>query len=145
MDNKSLTLQVSRDIAASAESVYDAWLNPKQAGQFLFATTNGQMVRAEIDARVGGKFLFTDRRAGEDIDHAGTYLELARPTKIVFTFGVPKFSPNEDRITIDIVPKGSRCTVTLTHELKPDMAHMKDRSQQGWTMILENLSKTVAG
>lgn len=144
MDNKSLTLQVSREIAAPAENVYDAWLDPKRAGQFLFATTNGQMVRAEIDPRVGGKFLFTDRREGEDIDHAGIYLELVRPTRIVFTFGVPKFSPNEDRITIDIVPRGSRCTITLTHELKPDMAHMKDRSQQGWAKILENMSQVVA-
>jgi uncharacterized protein YndB with AHSA1/START domain len=143
MDKKPLTLQVSRSIAASAERVYDAWLDPKMAGQFLFATTHGQMVRAEVDARVGGKFLFTDRRDGEDIDHAGTYLELVRPTKIVFTFGVPKFSPNEDRITIDIVPQGAGCIVTLTHEMKPEMAHMKDRSEQGWTTILENLGKAV--
>jgi uncharacterized protein YndB with AHSA1/START domain len=146
MDQKPILLQVSRDLAAPAEKVYDAWLDPKLAGRFLFATTQGKMVRAEVDARVGGRFLFTDRRDGEDIDHTGTYLELVRPTRIVFTFGVPKFSPNEDRITLDITPRGpASCTITLTHEMQPDMAHMKDRSQHGWTMILENLSNTVVG
>src|SRR6476661_6902429 len=53
----------SREIAAPPGRVFDAWLDPKEAAQFLFATPGGKIVRCDIDARVGGRFLFTVRRA----------------------------------------------------------------------------------
>ena len=77
-------VRVNRRISASPERVFDAWLDPKKAGKFLFATATGQMVRAGIDPRVGGKFVFIDRRDGEDVEHTGEYLDLDRPRRLVF-------------------------------------------------------------
>jgi len=37
-------LTVSRDIAASPERVFDAWLDPAIARRFLFATPDGEML-----------------------------------------------------------------------------------------------------
>ena len=51
-----------------------------------------------------------------DIDHVGEYLEIERPTRLVFTFAVPKYSPESTRVSIDIVPAGTGCKLTLTHE-----------------------------
>jgi len=45
---------VTRRFAESPERIFEAWLDPKKAYKFLFATETDQMVRAEIDARVGG-------------------------------------------------------------------------------------------
>ena len=98
---------VSHRFAAPPERVFDAWLDPKLAGRFLFATPTGQMIKAEIDPRVGGAFVFVDRRDGEDVEHVGEYLELDRPRRIVFTFGVPKFAVEFSRVTVDIVPLGA--------------------------------------
>src|SRR4051812_29565567 len=68
-------VRVTRRFDTSPGRVFDAWLDPEKAGQWLFATSTGRMVRVEIDARVGGSFSFTDRRDDEDVEHVGEYLE----------------------------------------------------------------------
>ena len=85
-----IVVRVTHRFAASAERVYDAFLDPARAGRFLFATATGHIVRCEIDARVGGSFTIVDRRAGEDVAHTGRYVALERPRLIVFTFSVAK-------------------------------------------------------
>ena len=48
------SVRVPHRFFASAARVYNAFLDPAQAALFLFATGTGQIVRCEIDARVGG-------------------------------------------------------------------------------------------
>ena len=134
-------VRVSHRFSASAERVFDAWLDPAKAGTWLFATPGGRMVRVEIDGRVGGAFTFVDRRDGEDIEHVGEYLEIERPRRLVFTFAVPRFSPQRTRVTVEIAPRGSGCELTLTHEnVLPDWA---SRTESGWTMLLERLAAVL--
>ena len=138
----TVSLTVSRTFEAAPEAVFDAWLDPKRASRFLFATPDGQMIRAEIDARVGGKFCFVDRRPGMgDVEHVGEYLEIDRPRRLVFTFGVPQFSKDFTTVTVAITPKGPGCELVLTHEgVYPDM---REQTAKGWGMILEGLGKAL--
>jgi len=136
-----LIVRVTHRYTASAERVFDAWLDAKMTSKWLFATSTGQMVRAEIDPRVGGTFTFVDRRAGEDVLHTGTYLEIDRPRRLVFTFGIPAFSANFDRVTIEIAPLASGCELTLIHEMKPEFGEYFERTQDGWTKILAALDE----
>lgn len=133
---------VTHRFAASAERVYRAWLDPEIARQFLYTTATGEIVRCEINARVGGGYVIVDRRHGEDILHEGTYLELDPPRRIVFTLRVPKYSPDEDRVTIDIKPLDTGCELTLTTQTSDEWAEATSR---GWAMILEVLEQTVPG
>jgi uncharacterized protein YndB with AHSA1/START domain len=137
----SVIVQVTHRFSASPERVFDAWLDPRKAGKWLFATPSGQMMRAEIDPRVGGSFTFVDRRDGEDVEHTGEYLEIDRPRRLVFTFTVPKFSPVSTRVTIDIVPQGDGCDLTLNHE--GVLADYASRTKDGWAGILEGLAATL--
>ena len=139
--DRRATVRVTHRFSQSPDRVFDAWLDPAKAKKFLFATPAGEMVRAEIDPRVGGRFTFVDRRNGEDIEHVGEYLEIDRPRRLVFTFAVPKFSPERTTVTIEVTPSGRGCELALTHEgVLPDYA---SRTEGGWKMILEGLAAAL--
>jgi len=134
-------IRVTRRFDADAERVFDAWLDPALAGRWLFATETGEMVKVEIDARVGGRFIFTDRRDGEDVEHVGEYLDIDRPHRLVFTFAVPKYSSVYTRVAIEIARHGDCCELTLTHEgVLPEWA---DATRQGWGRILDGLDASL--
>jgi len=136
-----LTLRITRHLNASAERVFDAWLEPETVVKWLFKTPTGRIEHVSIDARVGGSFLIT-RRDSEDVEHVGRYLEIERPRRLVFTFAVPKFSTVATRVAIDIVPLASGCELTLTHEgVLPEWS---ERTQSGWGMLLEGLAAQLA-
>ena len=139
-----IVIRITRRFEASPERVFDAWLDPAKARKFLFATSTGQMVRAEVDARVGGTFNFTDRREDGDAEHIGEYLEIDRPRRLVFTFHTERGSTDLSRVSIDITPAGSGCELTLTHEIDAKWADYADRTQAGWTTILGSLDAALA-
>jgi uncharacterized protein YndB with AHSA1/START domain len=129
-------LSVKHRFTASAERVYDAWLDPAKVRRFLFTTATGEIVHCELDVRVGGRYRIVDRRNGEEILHEGMYLELNRPTRLVFTLRVPKYSQQEDRVTIEIEPLAQGCELTLTTETPDEWA---EDTARGWSMILDVL------
>lgn len=132
---------VRRRFAASPERVFDAWLDAEKAARWLFATPEGQMVRAEVDPRVGGRFAFVDRRGDEDVEHTGEYLEIERPRRLVFTFSVD--GTEFDRVAVEIEPLETGCELTLTHEMRAEWAKYADRAQAGWMMILDGLGSSL--
>jgi uncharacterized protein YndB with AHSA1/START domain len=136
-------VRVTHHFNASPERVFDAWLDPQSAGKWLFASPSGQMVRVEIDARAGGRFVIVDRRDGEDVEHSGEYLEIDRPRRLVFTFRVPKYSPLFTTVTVEIEPAGSGCDLTLTQENVPPA--FLGRNEKGWMGILVGLAEHLAG
>ena len=141
MNEAVVTVQVRHHFDASAERVFDAWLDPEKARQFLFATPAGEMVRVDIDARVGGKFNITERRDGEDAEHVGEYLEIERPRRLVFSFGDNVAFP-VSRVVIEIVADGSGCELTLTHERV--LAEYEAQATEGWAGVLEGLASAIA-
>jgi uncharacterized protein YndB with AHSA1/START domain len=140
-----LTIRVEHRFRQSAERVFDAWLDVRIARRFLFSTDTGEMVRCEIDPRVGGRFVLTDRRPDGEVEHTGQYLEIDRPRRLVFTFGIPAASPTFDIVTIEIEPNADGgCTLRLTSEMKPEWKDYADRARQGWSRILEGLDTALS-
>ncbi|MDX1503009.1 MAG: SRPBCC domain-containing protein [Thermoanaerobaculia bacterium] len=136
-----VTVRVARRFSASPERVFDAWLDPEKARRFLYATEEGEMVRVEIDPRVGGRYTIVERRDGQEIEHTGEYLVIDRPRRLVFTLSVPFYSDEVDEITVEIAPTEDGCELVLTHETTPQWA---DQSGEGWKMILEGLAAALS-
>jgi uncharacterized protein YndB with AHSA1/START domain len=125
--------------SASAERVFDAFLDPKKIGQWMFgkALRDEEVLRIHVDARVGGTFSFLVKRGDQMIDHVGTYLELERPRRSVFTWGIKGESENEfSQVTIHIVPQDQGCELTLTHEIDAQWAPYADRTRDSWSKML---------
>lgn len=135
------SIHVTRHFTVPAETVFDAWLDQRTAGQWLFATPTGQMLRVEIDPRVGGKYIVTERRPEGDTEHTGQFMEMARPTHLVMSFAVPRHSDESTTVTIDITPNTDGCDLTLSHGgVVPQYA---ERTMDGWAKILDGLARTL--
>ena len=141
MTSPLVDVRASRPVDAPPERVFDAWLDPALARRFLFATATGEMVRAEIDPRVGGRFTMVDRRDGVDVEHTGTYLALDRPRRIAFDFAVPAFSAQRTRITVEIAPRGDGSAVSVAQHDTP--AEYAERARAGWGMVLDALAHAL--
>lgn len=152
----STIVRVQRAFDCTAEAIYDAWLDPRLARQFWFATPpSGEVVRCDIEPGVNGRFSIVDRRPLEadparhlDVEHVGRFLQLDRPRRIAFSFGLPQFQSHETAVIIDIEPQGDGCQLTLRHDLGPadDETHeMLERAEDGWGRVLANLERALKG
>jgi uncharacterized protein YndB with AHSA1/START domain len=140
-------VRVTRRLDASPERVFDAWTKVEIARQWMFMTPESQPTRrVSLDVRPGGRWNVTDIRATatgfEEVEHRGEYVEIVRPRRLVFTFGVAKFAPRVDRVTIELEPTGTGCLLTLTQEGAP--ADMIAAFEQGWTKMFAWLDTAVA-
>jgi two-component system cell cycle response regulator DivK len=134
-------VRVSRGFTQSCDRLFDAWLDADSAGEWLFATPDGEMTCVEIDARVGGSYSIVERREGEDVVHTGVYEAIERPTRIVFTLQVPKFSQEVSRVSVEFAPGEGGCLVTLDagEATAADVA----KYRKGWSIILDGLARQL--
>ena len=113
------SVKVSRRFKASPERVFDAWTDPAMASQWFF-TTKSSKTTYELDVRVGGAYTITRVSSGKTYVAVGTYIEIDRPRRLVFTFGMPQFAADFDTVIVEIEADGDGCVLTLTQEgLRP--------------------------
>lgn len=138
-------IRVERRLAATCERVFDAWLDPTWIGRFMFGPhlRDEQVVSLTNEPRLGGRFHYVVTRQGAQIDHTGTYREIDRPRRLVFTWGVDEEQGDRSVVTITLAPDGDGCLLTLTHTLHPDWAEYAERTQAGWTKIVGDLATAL--
>jgi len=142
-----LHVYVERRFKATSERVYEAWLNPAMLSRWMFgpAVRDEQVVRLTVDARSGGSFSFVVSRQGQEVTHVGRYLQMDRPRRLVFTWGIGGVSEDQSRVTIDLLSTRTGCELTLTHELRAHLADYAAQTESGWITMLDQLASTLDG
>jgi len=138
-----IEVSITRYFNASPERVFDAWLVPRTLGQWMFGprVRDENVVRLDVDPRVGGSFSLKVERNGELVDHVGTYLEMDRPHRLVFTWAVKGDSDDTpSQVHIDIAASSSGCVLTLVHTMDAKWADYAQRAQGAWNTMLDALA-----
>jgi uncharacterized protein YndB with AHSA1/START domain len=134
----SAAVVVRRTIAASAEELFDAWLDPQALALWMRPGTIQSTV-AQVEARVGGSYEITMQGTSGPILHKGVYRTIERPTRLAFTW-ITAFTENrETLVTVDFIRLGQRTEVVVTHEQLPESA--LPSHHKGWTSGLEHLDE----
>lgn len=138
----TIQVEVTHRFAAPPETVMDAWLEPNKVRAWFGAAVQrmglaGDVARIEIDPRVGGAFLFSDMRGGVEACHWGTYLELERPNRMVFTWNTDESDEDDPiRIELTLEPDGEGCVATLVTEMDSKWTSHIALTRGGWGRML---------
>ncbi|KAF0805629.1 hypothetical protein A167_03407 [Alcanivorax sp. S71-1-4] len=150
-DSTPQALVLTREFNATPEQLFAAWTDPAQVRQWLFTSPQSESSEQRLDVREGGRWEISDVREGQRYTACGEYLEVSPPTRLVFTFAMPQFSPNSDRITITLQATAQGCLMVLRQEgediaaeLSALQAGTSGGSEQGWLLMFRALAGVLA-
>lgn len=132
-------LTVRREIAASAKELFDAWLDPAQLATFM-RPGDTKRSNVKLDARVGGAFEVIMHTTSGPAPHTGTYREIDRPRRLVFTWNSESAGSNDSVVTVAFHPVGKSTEIVLTHEGLPSKEEVKWHTE-GWTNVLGHIDE----
>jgi uncharacterized protein YndB with AHSA1/START domain len=139
-DEYSVT--VRREIAAPAEDLFDAWLDAQRLGSWLRPAGIGE-TRAETDPRVGGTFRIVMVDDESSIVHTGTYREIDRPRRLVFTWSSPATRFRDSIVTVTFQPSSNSSTVVELHQVGLADEEARASHHAGWSDALRALGRTT--
>jgi uncharacterized protein YndB with AHSA1/START domain len=138
------SLTLTRHLKAPPERVYVAWTDPEKLIRwFGRADATAGSFKADIDARVGGRFRFSFSTASEYYEVSGVYREVVPNARLVFSWAWHSTPERESEVTVAIRPDGAGTLLTLHHEQLFDEA-ARAGHERGWIAGLDKLEQLVA-
>src|SRR3954467_5789279 len=99
----SAAVVVRRTIAAPAQKIFDAWLDPIALADWM-RPGEIRSTQARVDARVGGSYEVVMHGQSGPIKHWGAYRAIDPPRKLVFTWFSSFTDHGETLVTVDFRP-----------------------------------------
>ena len=140
-DEYSVTVQ--REIAAPVEDLFDAWLDAQSLGSWL-KPGGIRETRAETDPRVGGEFRIVMVDDDSSMLHTGTYREIDRPRRLVFTWSSPATQFRDSLVTVTFQPSPNSTVVEIHQVGLPD-EDAQASHDAGWSDALRELAQIMHG
>jgi uncharacterized protein YndB with AHSA1/START domain len=138
------SLSFKRRLNAPPAKVYAAWTDPEKIIRwFGRADAKPDSFRAEIDARIGGRFRVSFSTDAEYYEISGVYREVVPNQLLVFSWAWHSTPERESQVTVALKPDGEGTLLTLHHEQLFDAA-ARDGHERGWIGALDKLEKYLA-
>ena len=134
-----LTVQINKEINASIQTVFEAWLDPEMLSKIMLPMPGMPHPETSNDPQVGGKFEILMQVGDNTIQHHGEYLKIERPNKLAFSWISPA---SRDDSVVTLIFKSlsdNKTEVELTHVKFFDEGKRTDH-EGGWSNILGALS-----
>jgi len=142
-DTTGPIVQVRRRIRAGAEEIFDLWTRPDLMARWMSPFPGAVDCKASCDPRPGGAFSLVMASGDSRRDVSGTYVQVDRPRRLVFTWTGPLTNNVDTLVTVELNPLGDETELVLTHERLPTTAMLEGHTR-GWGNILDHLAHTVA-
>src|ERR1700694_5268790 len=107
---KVTDITVAREIPASAEKVFDVWIDPNSPGGPWFGAE-----RIILNPVVDGLFYFAVKHEGRTWPHYGRFLRIDRPRRVKYTWVSEATKGVESVVAVTFDPHGDQTEVTLRH------------------------------
>jgi uncharacterized protein YndB with AHSA1/START domain len=142
-DTTGPSVQIRRRVKATAEQVFDLWTQPDLMVRWMSPFPGAVDCKASCDLRPGGAFslVMTSKEANREV--SGTYVEVHRPRKLVFTWIGPLTNHVNTLVTVELYPRGDETDLVLTHERLPTVTIVEGHTR-GWGNILDHLADAVS-
>jgi uncharacterized protein YndB with AHSA1/START domain len=137
------SLTVQRKIAASADDLFDAWLDAESLGSWM-KPSGTRETRAETDARVGGSFRIVMVTDEASMVHTGTYQEIDRPRRLVFTWSSPATHFRDSIVTVTFEPSSDDSTIVEIHHVGLPDEEARAGHNSGWSDALRELDRNAS-
>ena len=131
-------ITVARTIPASAEKVFDVWIDPKSPGGPWFGAE-----RVILNPAVDGLFYFAVKHEARTWPHYGRFLRIDRPRRVEYTWVSEATKGVESIVLVTLEPRGELTELTLRHSGVPD-DELGRQHKEGWTWVLSMLAERFA-
>jgi uncharacterized protein YndB with AHSA1/START domain len=138
MTDVQSTLRLTRVLDVPREDVWEAWTDPEMLARWWwparFRTAH------EIDLAVGSRYTFRSADLPDIgvLALTGTYLEVRRPERLVYTWQWEGQDEWPTQVTVELLERGGKTEVHIVHQ---GFATTQERENHvvGWTDCLDRL------
>jgi uncharacterized protein YndB with AHSA1/START domain len=142
-DTTGQIMQIRRRVRARAEQIFDLWTKPDLMVRWMSPFPGAVDCKASCDLRPGGAFRLVMSSEGSSKEVSGTYVEVDRPRKLVFTWIGPLTNNVNTLVTLELNTRGDETDLVLTHERLPTLTIVEGHTK-GWEIILDHLANVVS-
>lgn len=140
------TVRVERTYEAPADAVFDAWTNPEVLKRWWKADPSHEVTVASLDVRPGGDYrLVMHRPGGEDLVVHGTYREVSRPDRLVYSWaweGTGPYANHVSEVAVTFAEREpGRTTVVIEHAGLLDDDSRANHAR-GWNGVLDSFARS---
>jgi uncharacterized protein YndB with AHSA1/START domain len=139
-------LRIERTFVATAATVFDAWTSVEVLRRWWPAGPGWDTPVAEVDVRVGGRLRLVMRAPdGTEFGGEGRYVEISRPTRLVFTWQWESVQLGPQSQLVDITFTENADATTTVVLVNRGLTESEEQShREGWHASFDNLDDVLA-